>query len=534
MMETVSFRVAAFGAGSYTIVGDLDGPAHALAAMHEDLHGIVRRSTVFGSILRIVQHTLATSAAEIDQAFLYQLASRGRTSEEVFATYGAFLDARGHSAVGAAAADRAIRENPGYAVYAAIGEELVGQQPLAVARVVLEGIVRFLWSSRDLPLIESVAADYTLLRAVRPQAFPDRRLAILRQTWTPAIAQACTDAIGQDAIALLTRRIPTPRELYQVPDDTMFILPPDAAAEANKVISQMVMAKAITAEELVGTVFDRLCDAFPTGPLATPRHEEVMAYATASKKLAQGQARTGSEFPEILVLRPDRQRVRSLHITQVPRKVALFVRRRTQFVEQLDLVDGRLPESEMVSYQAWGAALQVHEDAPESPLDIHVLDTPVESPAWAASVMRDNALLAIWASALLANPEPFFGLSRGRAGVWLICDVQPRELVRMTRELVPELRAEWIAPLRSRPAVGAIVAPQVGTAGAIDGIVFPGSATVCTGQLVMMLKSELGDNLRGVGSALLISEEGHRRHAESKFLADWLVRTERQLSFVGD
>jgi len=532
-MTTEAFHIATFGAGALFITGSLTPADHAVAAVHEDLHGIIRRSTPFGAILRVVEGMLARSTAETDIAFLHMLSSRGRTSEEVLATYGTLLSAisAGPDKPAALAAQKALVTNVGYSVYAKVGEELVGKERPAVAGVALDAIMRFCWSARALPPIEAVAADHNVLRKVSPEAFPDRRLALLRKSWSVAKLRECLSVLDRKTRRLLAAKRPTARELFRVPDKALFVLSPDVATEVSQLLTRLATAKAMAFERSVPIVFDKLCTMYPTGPLAASSNEEVRRYVATSKQLPAGQARTGYGFPEVVQVRAERRKVRSVDAKQVPHGAAVFVRFREDFEKQLQWVGAKRLPRRIAAYQVWLAALQTtaHTEA----LPIRVLDTDGDDPRLLARrILKGSRLIGIWASTYLASPQLFADLFRRDAGVWLICDVQPDALLESTRSLIPELRAEWFGPVNN-PGIGVMVAPQVGTAGPLDGIAFPGSTAVCNGQLLAVMYTVLGDSLRGVGPSVLLGEEAHRRQTEAALLARCLVETEQTFSFLG-
>jgi hypothetical protein len=535
-MTTEAFQIAKFKAGAYLITGNLATVDHAVAAVHEDLHGIIRRSTPFGEILRVAEGKLAASTAETDVAFLHMLTGRGRTSEEVLATYGAVLSARsaGPEKPAALAAQKSLLTNVGYGLYAKIGEELVGTELPAVASVALDAIIRFCWSACALPPIEAVAADLNVLRTVSPEAFPDRRLALLRKSWTTSKLQECISVLDDETRTLLTRKQPTARELFQVPDDAVFVLPPDAATEVNQLLLQLATAQAMALERSVTIVFDKLCAMYPDGPLSARSNEEVLRYLATSRLLPTGKAPTGFAFPEVLQLRAEPRKVRPIDAQEVPRgAAAAFVRLREAFEEQLQWLGGTRPPGRLTAYRAWAVALQT--TAQDQALPIRIMDTDVKDPeVLAHRILEGSNLVAIWASAYLSSPRIFANLFNRGAGVWLICDVQPDELLAATRSLIPELHAQWLAPAPERQNAGVLVAQQVGgSSGRLDGIAFPSSAIACQSQVLPAMHTVLGDSLRGVGPGPLLYEESHRRHAEAVFLARWLVETEMTFSFLG-
>jgi hypothetical protein len=293
---------------------------------------------------------------------------------------------------------------------------------------------------------------------------------------------------------------------------------------------QQLLLQAAAEERVVLQLYALLCDRYDGTALAAMRPEQFDAYRGLAPPTGHALQPTAHALPEVVELRARRRRLLVADDAPCDRPSVLFVRSREQFVDQLDAATADHPPSgEVVCYRGCLSTFLAADD--EEPLPIHALWSGAPpGPPVLRRLIGDQELIAVWGSAFLRWSALADALTYRAKGYWLICDVPPPALLRATRALIPEMWGQWRAPLRERPNVGALVVIQVGEAGPVDGIVFPGSRTIVSSLVVTALRQELGDDLRGIGAGPAFGRQ-HGQFSEGTFLTEWLVRTEHSFRF---
>jgi hypothetical protein len=517
-----------FGRGAYWLRSNLDAAAHAVASQHEELHGIVRRSTAYGGLLRSLEALAATEDSPDLQLVIQALTSRARTSEEVFATYGSFRGAQG-GPLTAAAARRLIEEYPAYGLYNEIGAELVGaEQCDALATVALDAIVRFCWSSRETPPLDDAVSTWSGLAAMPRHVYPDERLRMLRRAWSAAELEWLLAVVDADARRVLAIDL-QPLMLAARLQPSLVAVDYDAdrkASDLRAILAEgkdVLTMKAYLEEQLVATLLDRLCERFADTPLAALPFSEVLTFLH-KRPVGLPLAPTAHPFPEILQLRADPLRV---SVVAGGHRVlpVLFARSRESFQEQFAWdVPRQPPLPDCVWYRA-----RADVDKDDS-LEL-VVELDSDGASAPARLARDECVGA-WASAYGRWPHTFDALHDGGAPLWLICDVSPTQLVRATRHL---LRRPLLARADAGGAAGncgALVVHWRAERRALGGIIVPGSKVVLDALVVPNLTRVLDRYYVDPESSWTPDGSSVSGGAHSALIVDWLFRTERTLSFT--
>lgn len=539
-MTVENVSIANFVAGKYTVQAGLPPDDHIYAAHHEENHGIIRRSTSFGALLRNFEAKYARSKNASEIFGLHMLVSQSRTSEEVFTTHSAIIMV--NWAIKNNEAREKLANQPLYLLYDQIGRSLVGSEHVPMlAEIALDAIARFCWSSAYLPPIREIIDKPDFVRQLNKMSLPDVRLGKLRQTWSDESLRTCLSVIPQEARSLFDQPIEEVYDPYvelhrEIQAKKMLWLnSPDTEQSMSATMMERLTQLAYVRETLVQKVYIEICRLYANTDLIAMTFDDIEKYS-AQNVPGVHTAPTGHEFPEVLVLRTSPLQVK----VEVPnsdetRNSMLFFRRRKEFLEQFALLQTpKMKLKELVGYRIFHDwTLQ---ESPNPSLTIEMVTANSNKLMnILTSIDSRPSTLAIWTSIIqfdAQSPNRIISslVASGWHG-WLICNSNPRTVLRVFRNWFGELNARWIPSNSSHRNVGALCAMALYDHLPLRGIVFPGSQIFTVGVVLNALREELGDDFRGYGEGPLLFEHSFRRLEEARVITSWIIATERYLSW---
>jgi hypothetical protein len=532
--------VGKFVGGHYVVKADVDRMDAAITAAHEEAHGILRRSSAYGAILRTAEASFA-ERSDGDGFGLHALASRSRTSEEVHATYQSYRLARSY-ATGAPKVDSLLGQYPSYRMYYKIGHELVGGEPIPqFANAALDAIVRFCWSAAELDDVDIPVSALEALKRLPPAAFPDERLRRLRKAWNPHALGFLVDAmLGENPDALRRHFDKDPAQLAdpvgeairkEIPDGALFLTSADFDVALNAERKHISLMTAMMQEQMVVRGYEALAERYRGTDLASMEPGDLRPYLERVDR----SLRTLPEIPQVTILRTRPLCINAIQTNQGTSSEILFVRPSESFLAAFDTsaLPFQISPGEVVLYIPEVSLESVVGST--APVDFQVAaNAAADLDSLLGLLFRSRPMLvAVFASAMKqASPEAWLSLrtlARLDHRIWIVGDLPARECAQLVREWMPEMRGFWHAK-DGNPNVGALVVPQVGDAGVFEGMVLTGSRMNMVGLARSILTDELGDDFRGFGDTIFYFDWDARRQRGGDLLSDWLLAMERTLN----
>lgn len=538
---------ASFVSGHYTINPDLSPREASIAALHEEAHGIIRRSTLYGLLLhRIVPPGRETLSA-VD-GLAHKLFSLARTSEEVHATFSSLA-----SAIWAGDIDASRRElagAPEYQYYFDIGAKLTETfENLHVRTLVLEGIVRFCWSSRTLEALFGGAPTRERLAELPACAYPDRRLAVLRKQWPAILAEGLADKIlERPEIAVFLGKsfsaLHDPLHAIRGEIGDAVVMDPDGAIRGQ--FQKQALMAARLSEAATGFVADCLAEHYEGTDLSAATVRESFALIERARKLpCEAPNRMG--LIERVSNLAERRHIRlcdALEWRPAEQGRITGMRAPASFERNFGLPaeaqwDRTVPFVIYATAQDPGSGASPGAEGSVG-LDIALCPPGPEEPAerlrrW----LPAPGIVSLWSSLLIDAPALWAAqLPKFRASnhlPWVVVDRDPYAVLMKVRPLIEEVHGFLHQPVAKRPALGGLavstmVADEAHSSG-LRGLVFMG--TVHTLQMIaMMLKKELGSDFRGMGGPIFHDQSRLKRN-EGRALVNWLSANEHVFDFGG-
>jgi hypothetical protein len=540
--------VAAFVDGTYRISPAVSGLSAAIAAVHEESHGIIRRSTLFGALLaRAHKAVVEQRLAGIVE---HGLLSRGRTSEEVLATFQALTEAaQGDGYADAAKAE--LASLPEYSYYFDIGAELTAEVDVPAAKlVVLEGVIRFCWSSCH--LLNCLEGDdlCSTLNALPALAYPDQRLAHIRADWSPDVAMAIREALEEhDPYFAMLRgksfsEVFNPLHNVQLPEFSVFV---DPEQRFDQLQHQMIMVHAEHCERAAAFVADRLVDRYAGTPLAGVSSAEVWRRLESWLRSLRGPIDSvGLALIEIAENLPRRRKaylqtsVEWDKHTELPIVGVRFWQSFTANFDVGDVYPSPCVDNHEVFYAIRHRLVHSRPHGPMAteervPIALHP-DLGREASVPLAEWIPLPVIVAVWTSIILANPLDWnvklHALANAGYKVWLVVDTEPQATVRLLRANVGEVNGFYHAPLADRKHMGGLVVRCLERPFAVlRGVVFPGRDHTLK-SIVTMLRRELHDDFRGFGQSIDLYQGSLEKRHEGIALVEWLMDYEYVFSYA--
>lgn len=525
---------AAFVAGTYSIDPALGMRSAAIAAAHEEAHGIIRRSTLYGWLLNhlvgVRTHDLAAS-----DVFGHKLFSRGRTSEEIFATFSGLNGAIFHG--DQEAYSRELGDNPEYRYYYDIGADLTSAfaDPL-IKDIVLEGVVRFCWSSVWLeghldPL------DRAALDQIPAAAVPDVRLKRLISDWSTILVDGFVDAcFRQPVFAALRGRSASQlfNPLHDLNLDGMIV------NDADRVVEQQSMKQRTMVSLMQGRAVefaaDYLADRYEGTELA------ALSVARSTEWLDRRSAparRDALNLIERVRNLADRRKVQlqpALELNRDNDLAFIGIRSRESFISNfgplLDVGTGDQSHPHMVYAAPYRLSSgPLHQVDEEEVVDMawRPLPPEVSITAMVRSLVADRAVVAIWSSIVLADlprwRDSIRDISRSGCRPWIVVDTDPQITLSAIEPLINEVRAFGHIPVLTKPGLGGLAVGTIAeTPCGLRGLVFMGMLHTLK-MIEIMIGQRLKDNFRGIGGPIFHSWD-RQNHFEGRALVRWLAQHE--------
>ncbi len=264
-MSVDSDFIGKYVGGNYIVHSELEQIDATITAVHEEMHGILRRSTGYGQLLLDAQRLLPIYPEE--SFWIHLLSSRARTSEEVHATYQSIRQAIhfGHGK----AAQLLIDKFPSYKLYYNIGNALVGAEPRSdLANIFLDSIVRFCWSPAVLSDVPFPLKDFKDLKKLPTEQFPDERFKRVRSILTKEhLYNLLHDIFGERLEALLELFSVDPRHLSDpmgaalndiIPEGFTFMASSDFERQRLEIAKSQSIFYATMLENTASALYDAL------------------------------------------------------------------------------------------------------------------------------------------------------------------------------------------------------------------------------------------------------------------------------------
>lgn len=537
---------ASFVDGKYLIRAAVVGRSAGVAAVHEETHGIVRRSTLYGALLTKARTAVTENrvADIVEQGLL----SRGRTSEEVLATFVSITQARwsGYGNV----EDIELGSLPDYRYYYDVGGELTqGMDVHAAKAALLEGIVRFCWSSHH--LLDCLEADspWSMLPMLPALAYPDQRLSLLRRNWSGEWVAAEREALEARYPYFAALRGKSFAEMF---DPTLGLptSPGRIMLDPEQQIGQLRLQRARTYSQMselaVAMLADRLVERYAGTPMAGVRTTEVMDRLTLAAPAPSAAEPVGLNLIEVAENLPRRRKVLLQESVEWDRRDELpivGVRSWRSFTANFEIDHGStrpyaVGDDDVTIYAIPHWLGPANRPAPVDdtavPVAVHPGFDSGDSPSF-GTWMPVPVIVAAWTSIVVADPQAWLVnlhvLAQGDYKAWLVVDTEPQVLVRLLRKQLGEVNGFFHAPHGDRRHLGGLVVRCLeGTGAALRGIIFPGRDHTLQG-IVTMLRSELADDFRGFGMSIDLHEDSRRKRNEGTALVDWLIDYEHTFSY---
>ncbi|MFO1501703.1 MAG: hypothetical protein U1G07_25550 [Verrucomicrobiota bacterium] len=513
-----------------------------LAAPHEEMHGIIRRSTPFGHLLARVTLEGAPS-----RRWHEWLGSCSRTSEEVGATFYCVNQAEWFDQ-GAFARDR-MAACPEYDDYLKLGDLMAGDIELDFFKShVVEAMIRFCWSTVAVAQFAESGQPWDRLIDLPGRSLPDAAFFRLVKLWPGQRARALNAVLGErfkPVVALLKskpyRQIVDPKAaiMSQAPAGSVWLDAADSTrvleSERQKISQQM----ARISEELVWAVIDYLSETFRGTELAGLNRKETLQCLDVAKARPSVRPLPLDQVAivEIVVNRERPLQVQRRPANELDDPAIVCVRGWRSFARNFDLGQETPPPppGRCAVYAAPRDEVQADGDT----CQLSVERTPPEGAEGRALTLgRPFTIVCLWASLLLQDQEHWTEWLKKMAAQkrlpWIVCDVQPEALFLPLRALLGEVNGFFTTPCNDQPEFGALIirclARDERPWSAVRGVICPASSH--TARLtVQFLQRQLGDDFRGFGRGLEFTEQSTRRRQEGQFIALWLFRSEVEFNF---
>ena len=520
-----SYNDAKFGRGLYWIKGGFSPSEHFIMSSHEEIHGITHRSTAYGTFLRYLRSYLPKSDPNYNPMILHYLTSRSRTSDEVMATFGSIVKANSGDQT-KKAVPVILQAHPAYKIYYNIGMELVGTDENQISHLVLDAIIRFCWSSSKLPSCHQMSEDISSIKNLPNEVFPDYRLGIIRNSWSKSKLLELSNNITGSEKEFLVSISDKIAYMFQAPEGYLFITNPGFESQQNTSLLRLAGLQAKMEEILTIRLYESVVEMFSNTAISGMPHDELMSYIDENKS----KERTGVDFPEILDLKSTKTKVVRVDQFSYYYKGILFALRREDFLNHFTL--DKEDEPRLGDCVCFRTSMDYIPQDIGKEIIMKLYDTKNLNPKNSiTSLIQRNDFLVLKASDFIRWRGFVEELFRKDLLFWLICDINPSDLIRQTRSIIPELQANWTQPIKALPEVGAMVACQIGNGGDLDGIVFPGSRITCNSIIASVLIKELGDSLRSINSIGPIGEILLARKKQGLFVTKYITTTFRYFSY---
>lgn len=530
---------ARFVGTNYVIARALAGPPAIIAAQHEEAHGIIRRSTLYGWLLNRLLPTEG-HALDSEDTFAHKAFSRGRTSEEVFATFSSinFAVFAGYSN----AVEHELSTSPEYRFYYDIGAALTSAfADPTIKNIVIEGAVRFCWSSAHLLSALGYPLDRVALDALPGSAWPDRRLARLRGDWPQIISEGLVETcLGRPEFAFFRGR--SFREIY---DPTYGLDVEDRIIQDG---DGAFRRQAIKQAEMAGLCWEHAA-MFVADHLASRYGESD--YTAMSTALSYDWIDKNSQS-----VRRDRLNlIEGVANLAVPRRVKLHdtivwdcgwerlifgIRKTDSFVSNFALpAEADIDDTRRFVLYASRHHLDTSREFDETDvLDIALCPLPPEAPVgtllgW---LPAERTITAVWSSLILLDQDLWRQKIQEIAAAdrfpWVVIDSDPYEALAALRPLIEEVRGFRHIPMPSRRGFGGLaVSALPGFGSGLHGLVVMGMVHTLD-FVVAMMAEQLGDDFRGLEGPILNHEDRSKWH-EGRALVTWLAENELTFDFGG-
>lgn len=539
-------KIASFTGGTYRIATGLSTNSAATAGAHEEAHGIIRRSTLYGCLLSLVENaTVVTSGTH---ATAHSLFSRGRSSEEVFATFFSITLAKLSGYLDVESVE--LERFPEYRYYYEIGRKLTaGINSDFIKNIIIDGVIRFCWCSSSLVSILRESDNFLDVRSLPATAFPDRRMFDLLERWEHKDVQQI----------FLTLKVKFPRldqlsrmsfaemydPLYQLKQefqgkDVMFL----GFDEQERLAHMMSVSIASLQERAVMHVMDFLVAKYKDTQLCAEASETVLEIIHERRKAHIKNNSSIQDPPPILEQLENLSEKKTVRVQPWPswnpgeRSIIVGIRTWNSLTENFN-VPAQWRNSQDGSAEA---RYFLGEDVALDGIEEISTDKPEGSTLYLAVPMSIIAMIggivAVWASWLLQDTERHFSYCEKLAAlgnrIWVVVDVSPKQAIDLVRLGLSEVNAFFSSSGPLQPNVGGLVVRgldpnYMAVKSFFQGAVFSGYFH--TLQIVLRsLKLELGDCFRGMASIDFGSYTAQSR-ADGESLVKWLFTNERHFSF---
>ena len=541
--------IASFLDGTYHISSKLGRVDAAIAATHEEMHGIIRRSSFYGLLLS----RAAAEPVEDNLHFrewAHWISSRARTSEEVVATFAALSLAGWSGRDTAAGASLALKVYPEYNHYYQLGSALTRDIETPYFRsAVLEGLVRFCWCSEHIRKFSVNGEHLKDLVTLPSLAFPDNRLYYLRKHWIGSMSRELNCALKKryrQFIETIKKNYP---KIDDLKHDTMdhnprllFVHTANGAEAFAQMQYAIVLSMAVLNEQIVNFVIDGLSRSFRGTDLASPRSRDIMRFLEAqSDPTSNGKtlsnAIQGIGIIEVVVNRSHKRRV-TLQIR--PESTVWFgepivgLRSWDSLQSNFELSTTAMATHVEGSCALYGFAVPEPNTTEDAFCKMGLKATFAEqAPSSARQLVHPPAVLAIWSALFIDNiaywDQCIHTLAAERWSVWIICDIEPNRLIRMMMPMLSEANGLFYSGSRGHDELGFLIVRQLGPfdrrTKPVQGLIFPGLRHTLE-MIVDKIQREMGDNFHGAGHGPDLHEESFIRRREGERLSEWLLFSE--------
>lgn len=547
MSQLKHSSVASFSGLHYRIRSDLPRSSAAIAATHEEAHGIIRRSTLYGHLLSEI-NSVGAAQRDNNKRWAHILLSRGRTSDEVYATFNSITHVTWLG--GEAVAIRELQGFPEYIYYYGIGKEFTSVVDIPYLKIlVLEGLTRFCWSSKKIHEFLKANEPWSAIQSLPGLAFPDDRMSHLRKDWLQNVQSEVWAALQQKFPLANFLRGKSGSEVYDplhsikssLPKDVMML---DVGWEINEMKHDNLFAMASMSEQVVNFVADYLTDTYEGTSLAALRTAEVVAFIQDKRQEADGKWQP--ILNELGIIEQVENLSKKRKPTILPKLKwkrseelpIMGVRSWQSFSENFEVSEtlqaSRNLESEVVyatAYPLTPSARQKTRGCVDLPLALYPDWEDERRPA-ISTWMSAHVIVAVWTSIMLKNLMDwniqFHELNDAGYKVWLVADTEPHAVIQATRKFLPEITAIYHSPRQSRPNVGGLVIrcleDPLHNSSCVHGIVFPGLSHTLD-HILHMIRRLLKDDFRGFNPLEFRETSLARRH-EGIALVEWLIANE--------
>lgn len=484
-----------------------------LITTHEQFHHMLRLKSSFGVYLTRLMASIVDGSISPKSFVLQALASRFRTSDEVLATYASSKLGSWH--YGIEPIRDILKRYPSYEHYFSIGESLVaGDAVPLIAAASVEAMVRFCWSPGALIDFQNVSID-DLYKQLPADQFPDKRFERFTQHWS--IDQ------WRKQVEAMTSEIPDVDEVFALPyrqwidpfygviegakaENRVFVMGADTQTIRSREMQANRQRLNEFAAALVWKGYEYLYHEFRGTHLASAERSLLVELMFQHTPTRDGV----TELPEILFARTSQRRVtldtgktfepwEYVVSTENARIAPVFIRPMSTLRRHLELPDNYAERSKGANEGLALYSIHAGLDVIIDPLQIRLVELSGwrEVQTFMAERYRPGPAV-VWTSDVI-NEKVDVRAIAATTPVWCVCDTPPLSTLAWLQQFLPELRGFFTASRVPGSALKALVAYRVGSVGDIDGIVFPGTATMCD-PIGSMLFQVYGDNCRDLNS----------------------------------